>query len=53
LTTRSWNRLGEKILKRALLARAQTVAARITAYTDDPANAPHQPSPAAAAPSPT
>ncbi|WP_406326828.1 DnaB-like helicase N-terminal domain-containing protein [Streptomyces sp. NBC_00203] len=33
---------GEKILKRALLARAQTVAARITAYTDDPANTPHQ-----------
>ncbi|GAA4090612.1 DnaB-like helicase N-terminal domain-containing protein [Streptomyces shaanxiensis] len=26
---------GEKILKRALLARAHTVAARITAYTDD------------------
>ncbi|MER5828999.1 DnaB-like helicase N-terminal domain-containing protein, partial [Streptomyces mirabilis] len=33
---------GEKILKRALLARAQSVAARITAYTDDPANTPHQ-----------
>ncbi|MEU8867838.1 DnaB-like helicase N-terminal domain-containing protein [Streptomyces umbrinus] len=33
---------GEKILKRALLARAQTVAARITAYIDDPANTPHQ-----------
>ncbi|MGQ4383545.1 DnaB-like helicase N-terminal domain-containing protein [Streptomyces sp. SAS_270] len=33
---------GEEILKRALLARAQTVAARITAYTDDPANTPHQ-----------
>ncbi|MFF4363792.1 DnaB-like helicase N-terminal domain-containing protein [Streptomyces sp. NPDC001604] len=33
---------GEKIVKRALLARAQTVAARITAYTDDPANTPHQ-----------
>ncbi|MFF4031693.1 DnaB-like helicase N-terminal domain-containing protein [Streptomyces sviceus] len=33
---------GEKILKRALLARAQTVAARITAYTDDLANTPHQ-----------
>ncbi|WP_373922000.1 DNA cytosine methyltransferase [Streptomyces sp. T12] len=33
---------GEKILGRALLARAQTVAARITAYTDDLANTPHQ-----------
>ncbi|WP_329343638.1 replicative DNA helicase [Streptomyces sp. NBC_01352] len=33
---------GEKILQRALLARAQTVAARITAYTDDLANTPHQ-----------
>ncbi|WP_327666665.1 replicative DNA helicase [Streptomyces sp. NBC_00485] len=33
---------GEKILRRALLARAQTVAARITAYTDDLANTPHQ-----------
>ncbi|MGW2721046.1 DnaB-like helicase N-terminal domain-containing protein [Streptomyces sp. NPDC001492] len=33
---------GEKILQRALLARAQAVAARITAYTDDPANTPHQ-----------
>ncbi|MFD9327822.1 DnaB-like helicase N-terminal domain-containing protein [Streptomyces sp. NPDC060065] len=33
---------GEKILKRAFLARAQTVAVRITAYTDDPANTPHQ-----------
>ncbi|MFF7643093.1 DnaB-like helicase N-terminal domain-containing protein [Streptomyces canus] len=33
---------GEKIVKRALLARAQAVAARITAYTDDPANTPHQ-----------
>ncbi|MFI9829767.1 DnaB-like helicase N-terminal domain-containing protein [Streptomyces sp. NPDC051913] len=33
---------GEKIVKRALLARAQTVAARIIAYTDDPANTPHQ-----------
>ncbi|TCR23034.1 DnaB-like helicase N-terminal domain-containing protein [Streptomyces sp. BK205] len=33
---------GEKILQRALIARAQAVAARITAYTDDPANTPHQ-----------
>ncbi|MEU6192307.1 DnaB-like helicase N-terminal domain-containing protein [Streptomyces sp. NPDC047061] len=33
---------GEKILQRALLARAQTVAARITTYTDDLANTPHQ-----------
>lgn len=33
---------GEKILQRALLARAQTVAAWITAYTDDLANTPHQ-----------
>ncbi|MGW0710200.1 DnaB-like helicase N-terminal domain-containing protein [Streptomyces sp. NPDC002643] len=33
---------GEKILQRALLARAHTVAARITAYTDDLANTPHQ-----------
>ncbi|MDO0936399.1 DnaB-like helicase N-terminal domain-containing protein [Streptomyces sp. DG2A-72] len=33
---------GEKILQRALLARAHTVAQRITAYTDDPANTPHQ-----------
>ncbi|KND28591.1 DnaB-like helicase N-terminal domain-containing protein [Streptomyces stelliscabiei] len=33
---------GEKILKRALLTRAHTVAARITAYADDPANTPHQ-----------
>ncbi|MFF5546816.1 DnaB-like helicase N-terminal domain-containing protein [Streptomyces olivaceoviridis] len=33
---------GEKILQRALLARAHTVADRITAYTDDPANTPHQ-----------
>ncbi|MEV7888430.1 DnaB-like helicase N-terminal domain-containing protein [Streptomyces sp. NPDC002817] len=32
----------EEILKRALLARAQLVAARITAYADDPANTPHQ-----------
>ncbi|MGW2650796.1 DnaB-like helicase N-terminal domain-containing protein [Streptomyces sp. NPDC001393] len=33
---------GEKVLQRALLARARTVAARITAYTEDPANTPHQ-----------
>ncbi|MEU6227516.1 DnaB-like helicase N-terminal domain-containing protein [Streptomyces sp. NPDC047042] len=33
---------GEQILGRALLARAQTVATRITAYTDDLANTPHQ-----------
>ncbi|MFF3460285.1 DnaB-like helicase N-terminal domain-containing protein [Streptomyces sp. NPDC002730] len=33
---------GEKVVQRALLARAQAVAARITAYTDDPANSPHQ-----------
>ncbi|MFJ9900692.1 DnaB-like helicase N-terminal domain-containing protein [Streptomyces sp. NPDC091280] len=33
---------GEKILQRSLLARAQTVAARIAAYTDDLANTPHQ-----------
>ncbi|KPC62674.1 DnaB-like helicase N-terminal domain-containing protein [Streptomyces chattanoogensis] len=33
---------GEKVLQRALLARAQAVATRITAYTDDPANTPHQ-----------
>ncbi|MGQ4436399.1 MULTISPECIES: DnaB-like helicase N-terminal domain-containing protein [unclassified Streptomyces] len=33
---------GEQILGRALLDRAQTVAARITAYTDDLANTPHQ-----------
>ncbi|MFF6783775.1 DnaB-like helicase N-terminal domain-containing protein [Streptomyces sp. NPDC012510] len=33
---------GEKILQRALLARARAVAERITAYTDDPANTPHQ-----------
>lgn len=43
---------GEKILERALLARAQTVAARITAYTDDQANTPTSSSPAAAAPWP-
>ncbi|MEV7731692.1 DnaB-like helicase N-terminal domain-containing protein [Streptomyces sp. NPDC088921] len=33
---------GERILQRAVLARAQTVAARIAAYTDDLANTPHQ-----------
>ncbi|MEU7646348.1 DnaB-like helicase N-terminal domain-containing protein [Streptomyces huasconensis] len=33
---------GEKVLERALLSRAQTVAVRITAFTDDPANSPHQ-----------
>ncbi|MEU6144145.1 DnaB-like helicase N-terminal domain-containing protein [Streptomyces sp. NPDC047081] len=33
---------GEKILQRALLARAQSVAVRITAYADDLANTPHQ-----------
>ncbi|MDO0916728.1 DnaB-like helicase N-terminal domain-containing protein [Streptomyces sp. DT2A-34] len=33
---------GEKIFQRALLARAHTVAQRITAHTDDPANTPHQ-----------
>ncbi|ALO96675.1 hypothetical protein SHL15_5611 [Streptomyces hygroscopicus subsp. limoneus] len=33
---------GEKVLERALLSRAQTVAARIAALTDDPANSPHQ-----------
>ncbi|MFD5702470.1 DnaB-like helicase N-terminal domain-containing protein [Streptomyces lasiicapitis] len=33
---------GEKVLERALLARAQSVASRITAYTDDPSNSPHQ-----------
>lgn len=33
---------GERILQRALLIRAHTVAARITAYTDDPSNTPHQ-----------
>ncbi|WP_172386652.1 DnaB-like helicase N-terminal domain-containing protein [Streptomyces sp. MNP-20] len=33
---------GEKVLERALLARAQTVASRIAAFTDDPANSPHQ-----------
>lgn len=33
---------GEKVVERALLARARVVATRITAYTDDPANTPHQ-----------
>ncbi|MFD9484628.1 DnaB-like helicase N-terminal domain-containing protein [Streptomyces sp. NPDC059991] len=33
---------GEKVLQRALLTRAQTVAASIAALTDDPANSPHQ-----------
>lgn len=33
---------GERILRRALLARARAVADRITAYTDDTANTPHQ-----------
>ncbi|MGW2858216.1 DnaB-like helicase N-terminal domain-containing protein [Streptomyces sp. NPDC001205] len=33
---------GEKVLERALLARAQTVASSIAAFTDDPANSPHQ-----------
>ncbi|MFF3849649.1 DnaB-like helicase N-terminal domain-containing protein [Streptomyces sp. NPDC002328] len=33
---------GEKILKRALLTRAQQVAARIASYADDPANTPYQ-----------
>ncbi|MGY1495749.1 DnaB-like helicase N-terminal domain-containing protein [Streptomyces sp. QTS52] len=33
---------GERILQRALLTRARTVAERITTYTDDPANTPHQ-----------
>ncbi|MEV7196874.1 DnaB-like helicase N-terminal domain-containing protein [Streptomyces sp. NPDC093510] len=33
---------GEKVLERAMLSRAQTVAIRITAFTDDPANSPHQ-----------
>ncbi|MFG2827377.1 hypothetical protein ACGFWI_07925 [Streptomyces sp. NPDC048434] len=33
---------GEKIVQRALLYRAHTVADRITAYTNDPANTPHQ-----------
>ncbi|MEV0259039.1 DnaB-like helicase N-terminal domain-containing protein [Streptomyces sp. NPDC050732] len=33
---------GEKVLERALLTSAQTVAVRIAAFTDDPANSPHQ-----------
>ncbi|MFK8912696.1 DnaB-like helicase N-terminal domain-containing protein, partial [Streptomyces sp. YS-3] len=33
---------GEKVLERALISRAQTVAVRILAFTDDPANSPHQ-----------
>ncbi|MEU3616832.1 DnaB-like helicase N-terminal domain-containing protein [Streptomyces sp. NPDC006872] len=33
---------GERILQRALLARARAVADRIAVYTDDPANTPHQ-----------
>ncbi|WP_431045291.1 DnaB-like helicase N-terminal domain-containing protein [Streptomyces sp. P1-3] len=33
---------GEKILDRALLARAHTVTVRIQAFTDDPANTPYQ-----------
>ncbi|MEV5979681.1 DnaB-like helicase N-terminal domain-containing protein [Streptomyces sp. NPDC052114] len=33
---------GEKVLQRALLARAHTIAVRIAAFTDDPANSPHQ-----------
>ncbi|MFE9407453.1 DnaB-like helicase N-terminal domain-containing protein [Streptomyces sp. NPDC006704] len=33
---------GEKVLQRALLARAHAVATRIIAYTEDPANTPHQ-----------
>lgn len=33
---------GEKVLERALLSRAQTIAIRIAAFTDDPANSPHQ-----------
>ncbi|MGW0710508.1 DnaB-like helicase N-terminal domain-containing protein [Streptomyces sp. NPDC002643] len=33
---------GERVLQRALLARAHTVAQTITTYTDDPANTPHQ-----------
>ena len=44
---------GEKILNHALLVRAQTVAARITAYTDDPADTPTSSPPAATAPWPT
>ncbi|MEU1073520.1 MULTISPECIES: DnaB-like helicase N-terminal domain-containing protein [unclassified Streptomyces] len=33
---------GEKVLERALLSRAQSVAVTIAAFTDDPANSPHQ-----------
>ncbi|MFE0188022.1 DnaB-like helicase N-terminal domain-containing protein [Streptomyces sp. NPDC058989] len=33
---------GERVLDRALLARAHTVAVRVLAFTDDPANTPHQ-----------
>ncbi|GGU41518.1 hypothetical protein [Streptomyces violascens] len=33
---------GEKVLERALLARAHHVATRVIAYTQDPANTPHQ-----------
>ncbi|MFH8751936.1 DnaB-like helicase N-terminal domain-containing protein [Streptomyces rimosus] len=33
---------GEKILRRALFAQAHTTALRIQAFTDDPANTPHQ-----------
>ncbi|WP_172381145.1 DnaB-like helicase N-terminal domain-containing protein [Streptomyces sp. MNP-20] len=33
---------GEKVLQRAVLTRALSVALRITAYADDPANSPHQ-----------
>ncbi|MBV9026846.1 MAG: replicative DNA helicase [Streptomycetaceae bacterium] len=33
---------GERILQRALLAQAHTIASQIQAFTDDPANTPHQ-----------
>ncbi|MFE5298102.1 DnaB-like helicase N-terminal domain-containing protein [Streptomyces sp. NPDC056632] len=33
---------GERLVERALLARARHAAARVTAYTDDPANSVHQ-----------
>ncbi|MFE7358789.1 DnaB-like helicase N-terminal domain-containing protein [Streptomyces sp. NPDC057543] len=33
---------GERILQRAVLAQAHTVALRITAFADDPSNTPHQ-----------
>ncbi|MEU7166611.1 DnaB-like helicase N-terminal domain-containing protein [Streptomyces morookaense] len=33
---------GERVLQRSLLARAHTIALRIQAFTDDPANTPHQ-----------